>query len=75
MPRSNRVFGQDDGGGVGELFRELEDERHTAEKFFKPVFWKGLFRYFFLCASFFLFFADLSCQCCEDYKRSVSYQG
>ena len=56
MPRSNTVFGQDDGGGVGESFRELEDERRTAEKDFNPVFFKGLFRYFFLCASFFLLF-------------------
>jgi hypothetical protein len=30
-----------------ETFRE-EDERHTTEKGFKPVFLKGLFRYVFL---------------------------
>ena len=73
-PRGNTVNSQDD-GGVGESFRE-EDERHTTEKDFKPVFLKGLFRHVFLCACFFLFFADVSCQCCDDiYESSVSYQG
>ena len=39
------VNGEDD--GAGETFRE-EDERHTTEKDFKPVFLKGLFRCVFL---------------------------
>ena len=50
-PRSNTMNCDGDGSG-GETFRE-EDERHTAEKDFKPVFLKGLFRYFF-GACFFL---------------------
>ena len=76
-PCSNMLNGQDDGRGVGELFRE--DERHMAEKDFKPVFWKALFRCVFLCVVliyFHFFLADLSCQCCDDIsKSSVSYQG
>ena len=57
----NTVNG-DDGGDGGETFRE-EDERHTTEKDFKPVFLKGLFRYvfFFLVCFLLLFFADQSC--------------
>jgi hypothetical protein len=41
-PHSITVNSQDGGGGGGETFRE-EDERHTNEKDFKPVFLKGLF--------------------------------
>ena len=57
-----------------ETFRE-EDERHTSEKSFKPVFLKGLFRYFFF-RRVLLFYADLGFQCCNDiYKSSFSDQG
>ena len=60
----------------GETFRE-EDERHTTEKDFKPVFLKGLFRYGFLEVSFLFFFlTKLRSQCCDDvYKSSFSCQG
>ena len=74
-PRSNTLNGQDDGGGVGESFRE-EDERHTAAKDFKPVFLKGSLDIFFCARVSFCLFADVSCQCCDDiYQSSVSFQG
>lgn len=48
---SNTVNSEGDGAGDGggETFKE-EDERHTTEKDFKPVFLKGLFRCVFLCS-------------------------
>jgi serine/threonine protein kinase KIN1/2 len=42
-PRSSTLNGTNDDDD-GETFKE-EDERHTTEKDFKPVFLKGLFRY------------------------------
>ena len=58
-----------------ETFRE-EDERHTTEKSFKPVFLKGLFRYVsFERVSWFSVLIWVF-QCCNDiYKSSFSYQG